>query len=172
MDPLSLRIYRKMESLAERKPALGKLLPLLDRGITGAVFLSYPLLLLWIFLKGEASPVPFILVPGVSFVVVSLFRKLVNRPRPYEVYDYTPLIHKETRGKSFPSRHAFSIFMIAMTFHAAGLSVAAGIIGVLGLLLAALRVMGGVHFVKDVVAGAVLGILCGIMGFWIVGPGF
>jgi membrane-associated phospholipid phosphatase len=33
-------------------------------------------------------------------------------------------------------------------------------------LLAACRVIGGVHWVKDVVVGALAGIVAGLVGFW------
>ena len=39
---------------------------------------------------------------------------------------------------------------------------------VLTALLAALRVLGGVHYVRDVAAGAAMGVLCGLLGFFIL----
>ena len=38
---------------------------------------------------------------------------------------------------------------------------------ILGVLLAVIRVIGGVHFPRDVAAGAAIGILVGILGFYI-----
>ena len=38
---------------------------------------------------------------------------------------------------------------------------------ILGVLLAVIRVIGGVHFPRDVAAGASIGILVGILGFYI-----
>ena len=74
---------------------------------------------------------------------------------------------KETKGKSFPSRHVFSIAMIAMTFLRVSLPLAV-LFFVLTALLAALRVLGGVHYVRDVAAGAAMGVLCGLLGFFIL----
>ena len=54
----------------------------------------------------------YLAIPGISFVAVSIFRKCYNAKRPYEIYDFKPLIPKDTIGKSFPSRHVFSIFVI------------------------------------------------------------
>ena len=77
------------------------------------------------------------------------------------------MIKKDTRGKSFPSRHVFSAFIIAMTVFyfmpACGVILLA-----LGIVMALARVAGGVHFVKDVAAGALMGIGCGIIGFYII----
>lgn len=35
-------------------------------------------------------------------------------------------------------------------------------------IMATSRVLAGVHFVKDVVAGFTVGIICGIAGLWII----
>jgi membrane-associated phospholipid phosphatase len=101
-------------------------------------------------------------VPAVSFVAVSAFRTCFHAKRPYEVYGFAPLIEKETKEKSFPSRHVFSIFVIGSTlvwfYPAAGI-----LIELMGCVLAVVRVAAGVHFPKDVLAGAVIGILCGCL---------
>ncbi|MDD7402641.1 MAG: phosphatase PAP2 family protein [Butyribacter sp.] len=103
-----------------------------------------------------------ILVPGISFVLVSLFRNLYDAKRPYEVYGFTPLIPKETKGKSFPSRHVFSIFVIGSSL--CWYQPYAGVlVCLMGCLLAACRVVSGVHFPKDVIGGAIIGILCGCL---------
>ena len=103
-----------------------------------------------------------ILVPAASFVAVSVFRRLYNAKRPYEIYDFKPLIPKDTTGKSFPSRHVFSIFVIGSSvFWYYPLS--GGVVCLMGCVLAAIRVAVGVHFPKDVIAGAVIGIACGGM---------
>ena len=41
------------------------------------------------------------------------------------------------------------------------------VIGLIGVAMAVIRVLGGVHEVRDVVAGAVIGLVCGIVGFYI-----
>lgn len=103
-----------------------------------------------------------VLVPALSFVAVSIFRRMVNAKRPYELYGFDPLIPKNTQGKSFPSRHVFSIFVIAVTVGhyypeaCIGLSLA-------GVMLGALRVVSGVHFPRDVIAGGAVGIFFGIV---------
>lgn len=34
--------------------------------------------------------------------------RAINRPRPYEALNFTPLFPKDTKGQSMPSRHCFS----------------------------------------------------------------
>ena len=38
----------------------------------------------------------------------TLLRAAINRPRPYEALNFTPLFPKDTKGQSMPSRHCFS----------------------------------------------------------------
>ena len=120
-------------------------------------------------IEGPIALLYALFVPGISFVLVSVFRHIVNAPRPYEVFDGVPVIAKDTLGKSFPSRHAFSIFIIGMAFCACCPLAGAGpIILLLGVALAIIRVIAGVHFPRDVIAGALAGILLGYVGFWVL----
>ena len=102
-----------------------------------------------------------------SFILVSVIRKCIDAKRPYEKYNIKPLFVKDTKGESMPSRHVFSITIIAMCW--LYVSVPVGIIMLLLVaIMAASRVLAGVHFVKDVVAGFTVGIICGIAGLWII----
>ena len=140
-----------------------------NRIVTIAVYLLYPALLVLLFVNKNDGLLPAILIPGISFVLLSIWRDRINKPRPYEVFDMDPVINKKTRGHSFPSRHIFCIFLIAVTvfyfYPLAGL-----LIGLVGAALAVNRVMGGVHFVKDVAVGALLGVACGVLGFYVILP--
>lgn len=135
--------------------------------LTGLVFLIYPLYL--VVLYGEKDPkLPkMILVPAVSFALVTVFRRIINAPRPYEKFGIPPVIEKDTNGKSFPSRHVFSVFIIAVTifYSHPGPGI---LIGLIGIAMAVIRVAGGVHEPRDVVAGAAIGILCGVVGYYVL----
>lgn len=137
----------------------------MNRLLTGLVFLAYPLFLLTLFLEKDAFLLRAVMVPAVSFGAVTLFRYLLNVPRPYEKFELDPVLEKDTKGKSFPSRHVFSVYMIAATVFVC--HPGAGIfLGALGLFLAVIRVAGGVHEPRDVAAGAVIGILCAVAGYY------
>lgn len=158
--------YEKWSSPFRKRESGAKILYVMDKIITGSIFLAYPALLLFLAVTKRYDDLIFyILVPAVSFLVVSLFRKKYSAPRPYEVLGICPLIKKTTKGKSFPSRHVFSVFIIGMTFLDWNMWFGT-IILICGVLLAYIRVVGGVHFPKDVAAGALLGILCGL--FYII----
>lgn len=165
-----------MTDALRARPALSRGVSLANKIITDAVYVAYPCLLAWLAyaaVTGTAGAagtlLRAVLVPGVSFVLVTVIRKAINAPRPYEVFDAAPVIPKDTRGNSFPSRHAFSIFVIAMTFCACcPLAWAGPVMLAAGMLLAVIRVVSGVHFPRDVVVGALLGMLAGFVGLWIL----
>ena len=138
-----------------------------NRLLTGITYLAYPLLLLFLLWKKDPRFWPVLLVPGISFVVVSLFRRICCFPRPYEVLNIRPLIPKNTRGKSFPSRHVFSIFIIAMAFGYVW-PWTGWVFALAGVVLALIRVVSGVHFPRDVLAGALIALLLGAVGFYLV----
>lgn len=108
-----------------------------------------------------------ILAPLTSFIFVSFIRKCLDSPRPYTKYNITPIVKKDKEGESMPSRHIFSITIIAMCwlyiYQPVGI-----ILLVMTLVLAVLRVVMGVHFIKDVIAGIICGIICGFIGLWIL----
>ncbi len=114
---------------------------------------------------GAAWGSPFmriLLSSALGFIIETVIRAGINAPRPYERLDIEPLIHKDTRGKSFPSRHVFSIYAIATCWLAVNVPLGLALM-VAGVVLAWTRVLGGVHAPRDVVAGAILGvILCGL----------
>ena len=161
--------YSELSTSIKNNSGLVTALNVLDKAITYITILFYLMLLIYAAISipkiGATLLYRSIVIPGVSFVLVSLFRKVASAPRPYEVYNFTPALHKDTKGKSFPSRHVFSIFMVAITFFQVSIPVGVFLL-VLGVGLAVIRVVGGVHFIKDVVAGALMAILIGVICFW------
>lgn len=135
--------------------------------LTSLIYCVYPLYLLALFLEKNTLLLKSIFVPAVSFVLLTVIRRAINEPRPYEKFEMPPVIDKDTKGNSFPSRHVFSVFIIAftifMTCPGAGMMIA-----LLGVVIAVVRVFGGVHYPHDVIAGAIFGIAAGIIGFYVI----
>ena len=104
---------------------------------------------------------------AIPFVLVSVIRKLIDAPRPYELFPFYQQAPKSKKGSSFPSRHVFSAFTVSVLVSVISpwLSVAAAIAGVT---LAVSRVLLGIHFIRDVVAGALVGIASGLLGLFII----
>lgn len=158
--------YCRMTALLRRYPESVAALRGINRALTALCYVLYPVLLLWRYSAGDARLARFVLVPGISFVLVSIFRALYNAPRPYE-QGIDALMQKKTKGHSFPSRHVFSAFIIAMAWLAVSPGTGAALLTA-GILLALIRVLGGVHYPRDVLAGAATGIAAGWIGFWLI----
>lgn len=162
--------YNKIYSWFKNGPAVRLFaLKLIYRGLPLATGIIYFFIVFYhVFYRNNyCAAARVVFVPFTAFVAVTVLRKFINAPRPYTKYNITPLIHKDKAYESFPSRHTLSITIIAMT----GLytDVRLGILlWFFAVLLAVSRVLAGVHFIKDVSAAAIISILFGYVGFWIV----
>ena len=107
-----------------------------------------------------------LITTGVPFVAVSIFRHIVNAPRPYELYGFYEKNPKNKSGHSFPSRHVFSVFVIGSALCFSNLFVGIMLLSA-GVVLALIRVLLGYHFIRDVVTGALIGVLSGTAGMLI-----
>jgi membrane-associated phospholipid phosphatase len=158
--------YEKMTQPFRDHPELAKSLHRANRILEGLVSLSYLLLLAGLFWRRDANLLRAILVPLDGVIAVSVLRRLINRPRPYENYGLDPVIKKDTKGKSFPSRHVFSATVIALTFLVIPQVRLIGVVlFVCAILLALLRVLSGVHYPGDVLAGFIAAFLCAAAGW-------
>ncbi|EKE8783945.1 phosphatase PAP2 family protein, partial [Listeria monocytogenes] len=106
----------------------------------------------------------YVFVPASGFVILSLLRKKINAPRPYEVWEIVPLLDRDSPGQSIPSRHVFSATIISMACLHASLIVGS-ILLILSVFLGLVRVLGGVHFPKDVVVGYICALVWGVIFF-------
>lgn len=159
--------YIKITEPLRQDPEKTKRVVLMNQILTGVVFILYPIYVVVLYAKRDPNLLRAILVPAVSFVLVTVFRKMLNVPRPYEKFDIPPVIAKDTKGKSFPSRHVFSVFIIAVTIFSS-YPLLGILVGLIGVAMAVIRVFGGVHEVRDVVVGAVIGFVCGVIGFYVI----
>ena len=75
------------------------------KAITAVTAAIYMAIALWLFAQRDERIFRFLLVPAAGFVAVTILRKLIAAKRPYEIYGFTPLLQKDTRANSFPSRH-------------------------------------------------------------------
>jgi membrane-associated phospholipid phosphatase len=164
---MTKEVYEKITGILREDEQKADKLRGINKILTGFVFMIYPLYLLILYWHKDGFLVRAIVVPAVSFVAVTIFRKIYNAPRPYEKFGIPPVIEKDTEGKSFPSRHVFSVFIIAMTVYYG--HPGAGVMLILvGVALAVIRVVGGVHEPRDVIAGALVGLAAGVIGYYII----
>lgn len=158
------QLYEKLSAPFCRNEKYARILIYTNKILTASVYLAYPVALYAAYRQSFAQLLMSIVIPGIFFVLLSMFRDRYNASRPYEKLDIEPIIKKDTKGHSFPSRHVFSAFMIDMVIFS--LSKAAGIVYfIISVLIACIRVIGGVHFPKDVIAGAFSGIIGWFIGY-------
>lgn len=150
----------------ENKPFLLSLLRTFNRFMTVVMPMIYLTMLATTYLQqGLGKQVLiYVLIPASGFVILSLLRKKINASRPYEVWEIVPLLDRDSPGQSMPSRHVFSATIISMACLHASLTM--GMICLtLSALLGLVRVLGGVHYPKDVVVGYICALVWGVLFF-------
>ena len=158
--------YNHIAGKIENKPFLLRLLRTFNRFMTVVMPIVYlTLLVTTYFQEGFGKQVLiYVFISATGFVILSLLRKKINAPRPYEEWDIKPLLDRDSPGQSMPSRHVFSATIISMACLHASLSVGV-ILLVLSALLGLVRVLGGVHYPKDVVVGYMCALVWGVIFF-------
>lgn len=137
-----------------------KLVGLFNKIFTYLFYLAYPICLVLAYQRDCLLKI--ILVPGISFVLLSVFRNIVDKKRPYETWKIKPIIKKDTKGHSMPSRHVFSSVMISMCYVML-VPILGYILLLISVIAACIRVIGGVHYPIDVVVGYMVGLICGVL---------
>ena len=158
--------YGRMAANIKNKPYLLSLLRTFNRFMTVVIPIIYLTLLATTYLQqGLGKQVwIYLFIPASGFVILSFLRKKINAPRPYEVWEIVPLLDRDSPGQSMPSRHVFSATIISMACFHASLSVGV-ILLVLSAFLGLVRVLGGVHYPKDVVVGYMCALVWGVIFF-------
>ena len=158
--------YNHIATNIENKPFFLSLLRTFNRFMTVVMPIVYLGLLVTTYLQeGLGKQVwIYVFIPASGFVILSLLRKKINAPRPYEVWEIVPLLDRDSPGQSMPSRHVFSATIISMACLHASLTM--GMICLtLSAFLGLVRVLGGVHYPKDVVVGYICALVWGVLFF-------
>ena len=158
--------YGHVASNIKNKPFLLRSLRAFNRFMTVVMPMIYLTLLAITYLQqGLGKQVLiYVFIPASGFVILSFLRKKINTPRPYEKWDIKPLLDRDSPGQSMPSRHVFSATIISMACLHASLTM--GMICLtLSAFLGLVRVLGGVHYPKDVVVGYICGLVWGVIFF-------
>ena len=162
--------YERVRPFLVSHPYYLSLLRWVNRLVTLLMPLLYVYVLWSVYLENSKrwEVLAYLLVPASGFILLSVIRKQINWLRPYEIGMLPPLLDREGKGSSMPSRHVFSAAIISIV--AWGVNPILSILGLsLALLLAGVRVLAGLHFVRDVVVGFVVALLWGIVSFSLLG---
>ena len=139
---------RTVAFFKEHKKAKMMLL-IIYKVLPAIVFISYAGLLAYTFFYKPDSFLEVTFFPLGVLIFTTIFRAIVNEPRPYEMYETSSVFDKQTKGKSMPSRHTASSFIIAMAFYSVNRPLGIAMLCV-SLLIGASRVLSGAHFIRDV----------------------
>ena len=166
--PIDTQLFYLLNNLAGQWPFLDKVIVFLGQYlayILGVLFLAYVFLL-----HSKQEKFQLLLIAGISaffarFGVVEVIRLFYQRPRPFvDMPVYQLLTNNEW---SFPSGHATFFFALATALYlyhkkwGIGFFIAATIISVS-------RVIAGIHYPSDIVAGALIGIIVAYATVYIV----
>lgn len=158
--------YIKKYKWLKARPTLSKAIITLCHILSDAIYLAYIVSVGLLFIKHDARIWAFIGVPAIGFLTETLLRAKLNWPRPYEVLPVPALEPKDTKGKSFPSRHAFSAAILSIAFYTLHPILGACLL-LFTILIGLCRVLMGVHWIRDVVVGILFGWLFGGIGFFL-----
>ena len=162
--------YERVRPFFVTHPYYLSLLKWVNRLVTLLMPLLYFYVLWAAYLKASKTWIvlAYLLAPATGFIIMSVIRKRMNWPRPYELGTFPPLLNREGKGSSMPSRHVFSAAIISTV--AWGVNPLLSVLGLsLALLLAGARILAGLHFVRDVVVGFLSAILWGFFWFYLLG---
>ena len=159
--------YAQLSAWWRARPRALAALRACNTALTALGWLAYPLLLVLSALLQPGLLLRFVLVPGLGFALCTLLRCAIDEPRPYEQLAIDALIPKQTKGKSFPSRHVFSMTIIALSW-LSWVPAAGAVLLAACVFMGYARVVGGVHFAHDVVGGAALAVLVAAVGYLLV----
>jgi membrane-associated phospholipid phosphatase len=132
-------------------------------------FWGAALIILWFFSNPfwrEWEVVEFVGISLLAALVMGI-KFLVRRRRPEGEWGS---IYRNTDPHSFPSGHAARAFLIAVVGSALGPPWLGILLWIWAPLVALARVSMGVHYLSDIVAGAILGIVIAIIGLQIYEP--
>jgi membrane-associated phospholipid phosphatase len=154
--------------VAEKPGALRRLAVILAHS-GDSWFWAAALVVLWLlgdsYWKKWALSV--LLAISVLAVLVISLKFLIRRRRPEGEWGS---IYRNTDPHSFPSGHAARAFLIAVMATGMGPGWLAAALWIWAPLVSLARVAMGVHYLSDVIAGLVLGILAGILALQVQEP--
>lgn len=118
------------------------------------------------FAVNEHLAYDFILGTLTLWLVVEFIKSLIRRPRPYSYLKDVRVVGMRARGKSFPSGHTSQAFYMAtlLVQYFRGNIIISVVLYIVAVLVGTTRMYMGMHYPRDVLAGAVLGTFWGFIG--------
>jgi undecaprenyl-diphosphatase len=125
--------------------------------------------LLWLFSRGEwhSRAALFVMAIGVQALLIFPLKRLIRRERPQGKWG---AIYRSVDPHSFPSGHATRVALLAVMALGLGPAWFALALIIWAPLVALARVTTGVHYLSDILGGALLGCLMGLAALALRAP--
>ena len=104
---MNQQTYRKITDGIRRLENGEKIVQFINSIATKIVYMAYVVGIIILFDEKNKGLARFVAVTAISFILVSIVRRFINSERPYTMYDFKPIIEKNKKGESMPSRHVF-----------------------------------------------------------------
>lgn len=167
MFKINRKRYTAVTEFFKNNKTANLILKIIYKFLPFLVFVLYPIGIVWVFFEQSEIFFQFVLVPFGVFLMVTVLRKLINEQRPYERYGIEPVFFKDIKGKSMPSRHTASSFIISMAMLKINLYLGIVYLAV-SLIITTSRVLAGVHYIRDVLVGMAISVVIGYIFLFLI----
>lgn len=159
--------YIQMTEDLLARPGLLKLFTFANKIAPWVYTALYAFIVLAIAPVSPIGAIRLLMVPLGSFLIVQLATHFLDYPRPYQKFGIHPAIPEITEDShSLPSKQAFWYTIVGLAYffvlnnHLYGVILLA-----CAAFLCGIRVWGGLHFTRDILAGIALALIFGLLGF-------
>ena len=152
---VDLSLFNILHGLANKSPAADWLIIAVAKYL---IFLVGVSILMWaIYNWKKQKDIQKVFASVVAAYAITIIISFIfYRPRPFIELGLTPLI-AHSANSSFPSRHAAASFAMAQSIFLCNKKFGVILI-MIAVLISISRVFAGLHYVSDILAGAIIGI--------------
>lgn len=150
----------------KKHPKIEKAVIFLEDAAPKPIMVIFYGMLIYLAIGLDIRVIPCAVIPWAVFFLVTVISKKLNFKRPFEELDFEP-ITPHSKGRSCPSRHASSSAVITTaTFYIS--PILGAVTAFFAVIVCATRVLAGVHYIRDVLLGIIIGGGLGSIAFFVV----
>lgn len=163
---MNKKLFLYLYNLSKNNKILEKLFILISSISAYVFFIIYFLAVLYLLIFDYNKLIRVLLVPAFTVLLNIFLRKVFKAKRPFDELNINKMIEHKS-NYSFPSNHCVCSMIISVSI--IYINIKLGFIMIILTIFTALsRIMTGLHYPSDVVAGLIIGLITGIFGFYII----
>ena len=147
-------IYLKLNIYLHNHHTYKKIISFLEKYLTALFIFIYPCMIIYLIKIKSPLLLITLIKPLSGLITVKCMRKVLNRPRPFEILPLTPAVF-HNRGESFPSNHTFSGAIISLMCLPLSLPLSI-ILFLMTILIGITRILCGLHYISDIIAAFII----------------